>query len=282
MSPLEPGFTPVTELAHMMGRDIPVVAGPSSPLTSTDDGAWTAPDDKQAGIEFILNTLRDSEDKVVISVVGSARSLAAAFNRNPELLLDKVDRVLMNAGSSGPYLEWNVYLDPYAYISVMRSGLPVDWYPCASSQGPFDCTTHNTYWQTTNHSLIDGLPVAYQDWFAKGLRTRAGSREWEVVCREPRNMWSTASLVMTAGRCLAKTPTGWAFVRREEGDVTDRVRWSMEPVGVVINDDASTRWTPVDAGNRRIRMFTRKTPDNPEAMAEALNRLLKERGDDEC
>ena len=73
------------------------------------DAKLDAPGFEQTGIELILRTLRESSEKVDILSFGSARALAAAWNRQPDLLREKVNRIHLSAGASSPtFQEWNV------------------------------------------------------------------------------------------------------------------------------------------------------------------------------
>ena len=90
------------------------------------------PERAQGGVRMILSTLQASPVKVCIFSVGSLRDVAAAYNRNPQLMRSKVQAVYINAGT-GPdryQEEWNVGLDATAYRRVLLSDLPIQWYPC--------------------------------------------------------------------------------------------------------------------------------------------------------
>ena len=84
------GRPPVEQILHLVGRRVPYVMGVSRPLTTPDDRAADVPEEFQGGIELILSTLRESNEKVVIFSTGSLRDVAAAYNREPELLRAKV------------------------------------------------------------------------------------------------------------------------------------------------------------------------------------------------
>ena len=126
----EPGFVPVMQLCFLTGRAVPVAAGPSTPLRSTGDRALDRPANQQAAVELTLKALRESPAPAYVQVLGSARILMAAYNRDPKLVKSKVRAVLLNAGSSAESsMEWNVEIDTPAYVALMRSELPVEWYP---------------------------------------------------------------------------------------------------------------------------------------------------------
>ena len=124
-----------------------------------------SPKFQQAGIELILDTLRQSSEKVDITVFGSAKSVAAAFNRDPDLVRAQLRRIHLAAGASSPdCVEWNVLLDPQAIVCLLRSDLPIAIYPCATRDvfkdgkrvniGAFEYGPHNTFWKLPNLKFI--------------------------------------------------------------------------------------------------------------------------------
>ncbi|MCX6624471.1 MAG: hypothetical protein NTY38_26095, partial [Acidobacteria bacterium] len=273
-------------------RAVPAAAGPSSPLQSTHDAALDRPRNQQAAVELMLRALREAPGPAYVQVLGSARIAMAAFNRDPALLKRKVRAVLLNAGSSSENsMEWNVEIDPLAYAGLFRSGLAIDWYPCGGP-GPgkvaaFNSSEWNTFWRIPHSTLFRGVPQPLLAWFVHGLTAssrgdilRALGEEGSgypagLVLKDTRNMWSTASMVLAAGRVLAKLPEGWRFVpagRVAAG--TRTMKLELEPVRVTVSDQGTTRWQPAN-GPSHIRLFHRQPgPELDAAMAEALNALL--------
>ncbi|HEX6444768.1 MAG TPA: hypothetical protein VF053_06770 [Streptosporangiales bacterium] len=264
----EPGLVTVLQLQHLTGTAYPVAAGPVDPLRDASDDCRDRTLGEQAGVELILRVLRESDRPVVVSVVSSLRPLVAAYNRDPELCRERIDRVLVNAGSAaGEEREWNVALDPVAYTALWRTALRVDWYPCAGAGGSFAREEHSTYWSADLRTLVAGLPAPLSAWlhysFGAGARGdplrslhELGEGEaWRMVSEGTRNMWSTASLVQAAGRTLRRTDDGWRFVPREgDEDGAFGLEAAEEP---------------------QVRRFRRPLAlDHDAAMTEALHDLL--------
>jgi len=285
----DPGFIPVTQLGYLLGRSIPVGVGPIDPLTNPKDDASDRNVKEQGGIRLLLDILEGSSRPVLVSVVGSARVLTAAFNRRPHLVKEKVLAVLLNAGSSaGPKREWNVALDPYAYIGLWRSGLPIRWYPCATESGAFNPDhEHGTFWKTRHKDILGSVLPSMRSWFAFALEKKSradfvaaigeevDATHWDRILGEDRNMWSTASLVMGAGRCLAKTLLGWRFV--PSADATGDVwKWQMDQIEASVNDQAEVQWR-LATGETGVSIFRRREGSGFSiAMAQALGALLGE------
>src|SRR5438552_264121 len=117
--PRDPGIIPVTQLNYIFGRRVPHAVGPFRRMRSPDDTLDDVPPFEQQGIELLLDTLRASAEPVEILSFGSARTLAAAYNREPELLHSRVGRIHLSAGATSPdFPEWNVLLDPQAIVCV--------------------------------------------------------------------------------------------------------------------------------------------------------------------
>lgn len=285
--PRDPGFVPVMQLSYLLGRTTPVAMGPTAPLHSPLDDARDRPLEEQGGVELVLDVLRASPEPVLISVVGSARVVTAAFNREPDLLRSRTRAVILNAGATGgTKREWNVGLDPEAYVGLWRSGLPIHWYPCATERSAFNPDhERGTYWKASHEDLFREIPDALRGWIAYGfsgsargdiiraMREMGRGAVWEHILAGHRNLWATASLVMAAGLELARTPSGWRFV--SDADGLEVWPWRLDPIAASVRDDATVDWSLSDASSRH-RLFGRKEGRAfGEAMAEALNALLR-------
>jgi inosine-uridine nucleoside N-ribohydrolase len=127
----------MAKLMELTGRKVPVVKGLGLfKLRSFEDKGLYV--DNQEGVELILKTLRESDQKVALIAVGSMTDLAAAYLRDPSLWTRKVSAVYVVAGSAeSPVQDYNVMLDPKAFVVLMRSSLPIIWVPVDSSMWYF-------------------------------------------------------------------------------------------------------------------------------------------------
>lgn len=288
--PRDPGLVTVTQASALIGRAIPVALGPRDPLRNAEDDARDQPLEEQSGINLLLSVLRHTSVPVVVSVVGSARVLAAAYRREPELVRNRVAKVLLNAGStSDGELEWNVMLDPFAFVELWKSGLPIDWYPCATANGAFDPRPdRGTHWKASHAALLSELSPCWRGWFAYGLSGSARGdilrsldelgkgAGWEQLLAGSRCMWSTASLVMAAGRVLVRTGEGWRFVESHVAQSRGEEiwPWRLDPIAAQVRSNGIVEWSGVD-GESVNRLFGRRSgADYGDAMAEALAALL--------
>ncbi len=287
----DPGFVPVAQLAWLTGRAIPVAAGPLDALRSPADDARDRPAREQAAITLLLDLLAQSHEPVVLFLTGSARIVTAAYNRDPALLRAKTRAVLLNAGATGgPKREWNVQLDAAAFVGLWQSGLPIHWYPCATESGAFDpAAERGTFWRAAHADLFRDLPAPLARWFAYAISGSgrgdilhaltdgpSGAPVWDHALAGPRNLWSTASLVLAAGRRLARTKDGWRFL--PAAAVGDQPTWPLhlDPINATVNEQGAVAWQLTSAPTP-CRLFGRQSgADYARAMAEALNALLRD------
>jgi len=196
------GRPPIEQILHIAGRRVPYVKGLSRRLKTPDDQAREVPDEFQGGIELILTTLRQSKDPVTIFTTGSLRDVAAAYNREPELLRAKVGALYFNAGNGpgGVQDEWNVKLDPEAYLRIFASGLPLYWCPCFGRDG------YQTYFVVDQRTVVAACQPALQNFFVYCLTKSSQdplaflSSTGNPLPEGPRNMWCTGPLYHAAGR----------------------------------------------------------------------------------
>lgn len=210
--PREPGIIPVEQLNYIFNRAVPYGIGCFRQMRSPGDPLDDIPRFQQRGIELILKTLRESEQKVHILSFGSARNIAAAYNRAPALFREKLARLHLSAGADGPFLEWNVMLDPHAVVCLLRSGLPVAIYPCATAKGPFDYGRHNTFWRLENLEFIRDMHPQLRRYlvyafrrtcrndFLRAMDEDPPADQMDAVCAWKHNVWETAIWLNVTGR----------------------------------------------------------------------------------
>lgn len=287
--PRDPGFVPVTQLAYLTGKAVPIAMGPNEPLRNPKDKAEGLPPSQEAAILMMLDILEDSPRPVVITSVGSARILTAAYNREPALLRDKVAYVVLNAGSTGgPKTEWNVDLDPAAFVGLWRSGLPIRWYPPSTESGAFNTTSdRGTYWEASHAELFNDIPMPLRAWVTftftgnwrgdiiRALSELGRGSVWQDLLEAHRNMWSTASIVMAAGRVLAHTPEGWRFIPKAAAAGYEIYPWRLDRITATVDDEGRVSWKETQSRGNALLFGRRAGTEYGAAMAEAFNALLR-------
>lgn len=132
-------------------RDVPCLAGSDAPLerplvtaehvhgkTGLDGAALpepTLPLDPRHGVDFIIDTLRrEASGTVTLCPLGPLTNIAAAFRRAPDIVGRVQEIVLMGGayfevGNITPAAEFNIFVDPEAAQTVLKSGVRVTMIP---------------------------------------------------------------------------------------------------------------------------------------------------------
>ncbi len=246
----DPGFIPITQCNYMFNRHVPAAVSPFEPLKSPEDQARDVPDFQQQGIELFLETLRAAEEPVDVLVFCSCRTVAAALNREPELLKRKVRRLHLSIGTStgdmfdwtwpskvgvppAPgsvgYVDWNVTLDPHAYVRLLRSELPMSLYPCSTENGPLELGRHNTYFRMMSLAWILQMQPRLRNYLAYAftkstrldfLRALDGPCPPDAQAffknAKKHRVWETAIWLEVSGRKLVRRADGTCRIVRAE------------------------------------------------------------------
>jgi pyrimidine-specific ribonucleoside hydrolase len=271
--PRDPGFIPVLQLNYLFGRNVPCGVTPFAAMKSAGDTMLDAPRFQQQGVELLLATLRESSEKVDLLLFGSARAAAVAYNRAPDLLRAKLRRIHLCAGASSPdFLEWNVMLDPHAFVCLLRSDLPVAIYPCATKDGPFAYGRHNCFWRMPDLKFIARMDPKLQAYLAFAFTRSTRMDFLRAVEQAPaaavlnsfmgreHNVWETSVWAQVSGRRI---------VRRADG------AHRLIPAADVLPSDTvlPNELRPCKVKVRDNGMFTFELTDGP------TNFLIYDRGD---
>jgi len=286
--PRDPGFIPVTQLNFIFGRNVPCAVTPFAAMRDPEDRMLDAPAFQQAGIELLLETLRRSREPVDITSFGSARAVAVAYNREPRLLREKVRLVHLCAGSSEPgFVEWNVALDPHAFVRVLRSGLPVAIYPCATKDGPFAYGPHNCFYLLPDLQFIREMAPRLRQYlvyaftnaarpdFLCYLDEQAPEEVLAQVCGRAHNVWETSVWAQVSDRRTVQHRDGAFRVvpAAEVGEGDRALPNELRPCRVAVDDDATMHWEPA-ATETGFRIYDRGDPhENERALRQALPAL---------
>jgi len=270
--PREPGIVTMCQCNRLFARNAPYGIGPFERLKSETD---TALDQSSFhdGPELLLKTLRESDEPVHILCFGSARVIAAAFNRDPETMMKKTAMIHLSAGSSGDYQEWNVLLDVHVYVRVLRSGLPVALYPCATENGPFDKGAFNTYWKLPNKQVFLRMDPPLRR-YMQYVFTRSNDQGFLSYLEEDRcaaadwadeshNVWETAIWMQAAGRELICTEQGYRYLPK--GQKKAALREELLPCRIDVKDNGVFTFE-LTAEPTNTYIYHRELPDDMDRM----------------
>lgn len=284
----ESGKTPIAQMGRLTGRRVPAAAGLSGKLRSPTDKGLDQPPEFQGGVRLILDTLRASDRPVMIVAVGSMRDIAAAFNREPELLRAKVSRLLIFIGeaSDPKFQEHNVQMDPQAYVGLMRSGLPIYWVPCFDG-GSMKNLGHASFWRARHGDLLAKASPGMIQFFIYALeKEKADPLPFLAQPVDParqaklfagvRNLWCTAIFAVLAGKAVAADGSEIAFVPgKPAGDPSAaKPLFGFSDVEIYITDDAVVRYGHRPDSTRVMRFEILDTANYAQGMTAATARLL--------
>ena len=194
-----PGMAPITQLNALTGRRWPASDGLPKPLRSLSDRGDDQAGDRDA-VTAVLNALRHSKASVII--VGSCRDIAAAYNSDPGLFHERIERLVIFAGEASlpGAVEYNVGLDPLAFVRLMGSGLPIRWVPCFDG-GPWQAGRHASFVQVPQALLLPSdLPPPLIRYFVYMARRETSdpiefldrpitTDDWQLLHSGQRNLW---------------------------------------------------------------------------------------------
>ncbi len=260
----KPGSIPLKQMMQLAGRQVPYALGLGGKLASTTDDGKGQPAQLQQGVELILETLREAASPVTIITAGSVRDVSAALNREPELLKKRVGRLYLNIGNAASGgSEYNVDLDPHAYVGILRSGLPIYLCFCMPMERQSAESVYSTWWHFRQADVLESAPEPLQRFFIYALQ-RCGPdeldpikaldtdmRPWRrLVWDMDRNMWCTAPFLHAAGRKVYRV-----------GDSSGTELFTFVPARVDVDAAGKTRLEP-GATNSNAQVFKVLSPES--------------------
>jgi hypothetical protein len=289
-----PGRIPVSQMNRITGRAVSAVIGLSAPLKSPDDKGLDQPPEFQRGVEFIVQTLRASAKPVCIATLGSVRDVVAAFNREPGLFRTNVAMVLAFIGeaSDAKFQEYNMGLDPQAFVGLMRAGLPVYWVPCFDG-GVWQNRGHASFWRASHRALLGEAAPEVIQYFIYALE-KEGSDPLAFLSHpaEPerqarlfagtRNLWCAAVLGVMSGREVVLDEDKWKSVSPASDwqaiGAGRKPLFGFSEVDVSVTDAGVVSYGKGPGSNKVRRFEVRDVAQYERGMTEATAGLLSSLG----
>jgi hypothetical protein len=286
------------QLNYIFDRNVPWAIGPMSQMKSETDKMLSIPVFQQHGVELLLGILKESPVPVEILSFGSARVLAVAYNRDPDLMKNKVAKIYLSAGTASenyklgkdqganmiPGGEWNVALDVYAFTRLLRSKLTIAMFPCAGVDGGFVKDRNNTYWQMPDMRFVAKMDVKLQRYinyaftselrhdFLRAMDSNNPPEEDLKKYPAPFHIWETPIWIVAARREIVYRENGtYEIVPRNDVVSTDRIIMNtVRPCSLTVRDDGRFLFDYTDKPTP-FSIFVR---DNPEEHEKALQQAF--------
>ena len=302
--PREAGIIPVEQLNYIFNRNVPFAVGPMTPMKTERDEMRNLSGFEAEGVKLLLDILRESEQPIEVLSFGSARVLAVAFNREPDLLKEKIRRIYLSAGTASkdymlgsdeganviPGGEWNVALDVYAFTRILKSGLPIALYPCAGKDGGFVKDVNSSYYTLGDLSFLERMHPKLQCYidyafnrvlsfdFLRSMDKGKPYAEGKALPFEKFHVWESASWLNATDRVIVKTRDG-AYGLTKEGsiDTTDTVVESgLRPcVLTEIRDDGRFQFTYTSSPSNTWIYHRPDVDENEKAMNVVIPMLFE-------
>lgn len=297
--PREVGIIPMEQLNYIFNKNIPYAIGPLSMMKSEEDRMDYLPDYQQKAILLLTKILTESEKPVEILSFGSARILAVAYNRNPELLMSKISKIHLSAGTASvnyelgsdaganaiPGGEWNVALDVFAFTRILKSDLPIAIYPCAGKDGGFIKDHNNTYWSLPDMEFTKEMAPPLRQYLDYALNRklqydflRAMDIENAVninIDRYPKpfHIWESAIWLKATQREIIYSPGGEYHLRKKK-DIREEDRIinnELRPCHVYgIRDDGRFQFSYTDKPTNKEIYYRSDLEENEKAFQKVV------------
>lgn len=284
--PREPGFIPVEQLNYIFDRNVPCGVGPFTPMISVSDKMESIPVFQQSAVNLLAKILKEADEPITIVSFGSLRILAVANNRFPDLMRQKVKEIHMSAGTSNnhpEFLEWNAALDTNAFVSILRSDLPILIYPCAAGKiteknrgksNAFVADDGNTYYHLKDLSFVNHMDDRIRNYldfvFSKAERKDYLSlldkpyRDNGEIFHREQHMWETAIWMQVADLKLIKNEKGQQLIvpaySVTQGDSV--FYESLVPCDVAVDESGIFTYLPSENSDKHI--YRRGDPEDYE------------------
>ncbi len=283
-----PGRIPVEQMNRLTGREVPWAVGLAQGLKGPEDPATDQAEEFQGGVRLILEVLEHAPEPVTIITVGSLRDVAAAFNRRPDLFSRNVARVMAFIGeASAETREWNVGLDPAAFIRVMDAVPELWWVPCFDG-GNFRNNGNASFWTADQSALLRHASDRVMNFFIYALTAVTspdppGFLETEVdepararVLSGRRNLWCSAVFTAVAGRRIVEREGTWLALPPDRITAGDQVieAFRFLPVTLYVDDQARVVYGE-SKHSRTVRRFQVGDPGTyAQVMTSVTGRLI--------
>jgi hypothetical protein len=271
--PKTPGRIPVEQLNYIHGKEIPIYLGLKDPLKSVEDTGENQISNKE-GINAILYYLKNSNKKLTIISIGSLRDIAAAYNKDPILFENKVEKLIIFIGEANneEFMEYNASLDKYAYIKIMNNAPNVWWVPCFDG-GSWQNNGNGSYWQGHHSDLLEGASDQIVNYFLYAMVKSSDSVNYIQNLNLPVNKDDFKSQILDASIqkrnlwCASIFPF---FVEEDQS----KFPFTFEQVSVNVDSNAVVHY--IDKGNSLMRFSITDKLNYEKRMNNIFNDIIKQ------
>lgn len=262
---------------------IPFTVGTTTPMRDRRDLQKDLNRENHAAANWLCRVLENSQEQVIINIVGGCTDVALAGLLRPDLFESKCKCIYLNAGAANPgedgKLEYNVRLNPHAYAAIFDLPCPIYWCPCWHRTEQLEIGTNGTWYSFNQGDVFSHLEDSMCNFFLYML-SRSNDPKYLRYLTDPvndelksdfgcqlRNLWSTAGILHAAGLSV-DVAHGLLTI-----DMVKDPVFGFKPITVTCQDDGQTIWQPAKNSDRYI--FTLRHPEHyAKVMTATLCELL--------
>ncbi len=216
----DPSVFAISQMNCITGSYVPMAIGTKIKPSLVNSSMYNEKANEFAAVKMIERTLRNSNEKVVIQMVGSCKDVAIAITLFPELFKEKCAAIYLNAGVSNclSKTEYNVSLDPRSFYTVFNAPCPLYWLPSHMNfVDNYIVEKYGTFYKFKQEAILPYLSKSVKNYFTYALG-KSNDINWlnylskverseifNTICNDYRNMWSTAGILSAAGKVVTKS-----------------------------------------------------------------------------
>ena len=268
------GFIPVVQLNSIFNRNVPCGVTPYAKMKSPEDPMLDTPRFQQIGVELLLKVLREAKEPVEITIFGSARAVAVAYNRKPSC-----SRNASNGFTCVPAPGAGLRGMERDARSARRGPVAAERfadrdYPCATKEGPFAYGPHNCFWLLNDLHFIEAMQPQLRAYlafafsesnrmdFLRAMEEDPPPALLTAISKRTHNVWETCVWMEITGRHLVPRADG-QFRILPAGEVKpgDTVLPNeLRPVRVKVRDDGQFAWEADRRSDELLDVRPRRPP----------------------
>lgn len=281
----DPSIIAVSQLNYITGSYISNVIGSRDKFDNIGYEKYSQEKGKFSAVQMIEDKLLNSNEKIAIQIVGGCRDIALALKLFPHLFEEKCKGIYLNGGTSNVLskTEYNVSLDEDAFIELFKAPCPLYWMPSHYNFiEPYKVEQYATYYKFRQEEILPYLSSNMQKYFMYALnkeedinwlyylRKRTKKEDFEKICNQERNMWSTAGILYAAGKVVDL-----------DGNIVDldsnngQELYKFQKVNVEKNDGGSLRWNFTEQESNKYIFAIKNIKKYENCMTVAMKNLLR-------
>ena len=277
----DPAIDSIAQMNYIVNDAVPVGIGGTVKIKDENVMKEILSQPVNGSVKLILKTLENSPTPVAIHVCGSCRDIAVAGRLRPDLFERNCLGIYLNAGSTEVKgrVEWNVWLDSFAYTEVFKIPCKKYWLPCLHIMPVFEESEDSSFFNMPQSEVLPYLSENVKKYFLymfehvrykqylEYMYEPLDTEKLEIYCQKDRQMYCPPGFLHCAGYGVDKD--GNLIERDDENSV-----FRFVPVKVDIEKESGMLNGYELCEKSDIYMISHKKDIYGPAMVRAMKNLL--------